>query len=150
MPISTKRTSSSVTTIEHVRGQPARRAAKPAAKAQPLPTDADAQRALAWVARGQPQAEITYDEAAPKQTEADLARFHPMAYRRVGLPASFTQEIAGIRVRFTAVSRVGVQVQWSVVRGNEVATSHKVVRVRENAKPATIVARYLELIRPFV
>jgi hypothetical protein len=47
-----------------------------------IPTDADAVRALAWLERGKPQAEIVHDEAVPKQNKTDLARFRRAAYRR--------------------------------------------------------------------
>jgi hypothetical protein len=47
-----------------------------------MPTDADAARALAWLARGKPQSEIVHDNGAPKQTKADLAKFRQASYRR--------------------------------------------------------------------
>jgi hypothetical protein len=46
------------------------------------PADADAQRAVAWQDRGQPQAEIVFDDAVPKQTKANLARFRRASYQR--------------------------------------------------------------------
>jgi hypothetical protein len=46
------------------------------------PTDADAQRALAWQDRGKPQAEIVFDDAVPKQTKSNQARFRRASYRR--------------------------------------------------------------------
>jgi len=42
-----------------------------------MPTDAAAQRALAWLERGQPNAEIVFDETAPRQTPEELAQFEP-------------------------------------------------------------------------
>lgn len=51
-------------------------------KASATPTDADAQRALAWLARGKPQADIVHGDAVPSQGKADLAKFRPASYRR--------------------------------------------------------------------
>ncbi len=48
---------------------------------RPVPADADAQRALAWLARG-PQAEIVPDDAVPPQSKADLAKFRPASIKR--------------------------------------------------------------------
>jgi hypothetical protein len=48
----------------------------------PVPRDADAQRALAWLERGKPQAEITHDDALPAQSKTDLNKFRPASYRR--------------------------------------------------------------------
>ena len=53
-----------------------------ATPAEPVPEDADAQRALAWLERGKPQAEIVLDDAAPMQSKADLKKFRPASYRR--------------------------------------------------------------------
>ena len=50
----------------------------PKAKA-PL-VDADALRALAWLERGQPDAEIVYDDDVPRQTAAELREFRPASY----------------------------------------------------------------------
>jgi hypothetical protein len=47
-----------------------------------VPADADAQRALAWLARDTPQADIVRDDATPVQSPADLNRFRPAACRR--------------------------------------------------------------------
>jgi len=47
-----------------------------------VPEDADAQRALEWLARGRPQAKITHDDATPAQTQTDLKKFRPASYRR--------------------------------------------------------------------
>jgi hypothetical protein len=52
------------------------------ADAVPVPRDADAQRALAWLERGKPQAEITHDDALPAQSKTDLNKFRPASYRR--------------------------------------------------------------------
>jgi hypothetical protein len=50
---------------------------------KPAPSlDADAIRALAWLARGEPENEIVFDEAAPKQTPEELALFEPFSYVR--------------------------------------------------------------------
>jgi len=49
----------------------------------PKPADAAAVRALAWLARGEPEHEIIYDEAAPKQTPEELAAFRKASYRKV-------------------------------------------------------------------
>ena len=46
------------------------------------PADVDARRALAWLERGQPQGEIVYDDAVPRQDAAELAKFRPASYRR--------------------------------------------------------------------
>lgn len=65
--------------------QPRRRRVRQAAsvpQATDVPLDADAARALAWLDAGQPQAEIVYDEAVPRQSKADLAKFRPASYRR--------------------------------------------------------------------
>jgi hypothetical protein len=48
----------------------------------PVPEDADAQRALAWLERGKPQAEIVRDDAVPAQSKAGLEKFRPASYRR--------------------------------------------------------------------
>jgi hypothetical protein len=40
-----------------------------------VPTDDAALRALAWLDRGQPDAEVVYDETVPKQTPQDLKHF---------------------------------------------------------------------------
>ena len=76
-----KQTSSSDTTLECEPERTAARPVKAGPKSKAQPTDADAQRALAWVARGQPQGEIAYDETAPKQGKADLRRFRRASYR---------------------------------------------------------------------
>ena len=82
MPRPMKNTSSFVTTLEP--GQVVRRpAGKTVPKGKLIPTDADAQRALAWVARGKPQSEIVHDDTVPKQSPADLAQFQQTSYRRV-------------------------------------------------------------------
>jgi hypothetical protein len=47
-----------------------------------MPTDDAARRALAWLERGQPDAEIVFDEAAPKQTPEELAQFQRASLRR--------------------------------------------------------------------
>jgi hypothetical protein len=46
--------------------------------------DADALRALAFIQRGRPQAEIVPDDATPFQTAEELAAFRKAGYRRVG------------------------------------------------------------------
>jgi hypothetical protein len=78
-----KSTLSSPTTLSSralcIRRSAARQA--PAA-AVPVPRDADPQRALAWLERGKPQAEITYDDAVPAQSKTDLNKFRPASYRR--------------------------------------------------------------------
>jgi hypothetical protein len=109
-----------------------------------IPADADAQRALAWLDRGKPQAEIVYDASTPRQSRADLAGFRPASYRRSHLPAPFAEEIDGVRLQFTPIEKAGALVRWAVVRSNRPPTVQEVVSVRVNAKPATIVARYLE------
>ncbi len=38
-------------------------------------------KALAWVERGMPDAEITYDDHAPKLTAEQLAEFQPASFR---------------------------------------------------------------------
>ena len=58
------------------------RARVPVTAAQ-VPEDADAQRALAWVQRGKPHAEIVFDDAVPQQSKADLKTFKPASYRRI-------------------------------------------------------------------
>ncbi len=52
------------------------------APAVPVPEDADARRALAWLERGKPQAEIVRDDAVPAQSKADLEKFRSASYRR--------------------------------------------------------------------
>jgi hypothetical protein len=76
-----KNTSSFVTTLEPDRV--ARRPGKTGQKGKLIPMDADAQRALAWVARGKPQSEIVHDDTVPKQSHADLAQFQRVSYRRI-------------------------------------------------------------------
>ncbi len=61
---------------------PVPRPVEATAKAAAMPTDADAQRALAGLARGKPQADIVHDDAVPTQNKADLAKFRPASYRR--------------------------------------------------------------------
>lgn len=80
MPRLMKSTFSFATTLESGAVRRVRR--KAAVEGGDTPTDADALRALAWLDRGKPQAEIVDDEAAPKQTKAELARFHRASYRR--------------------------------------------------------------------
>ncbi len=63
------------------------RTRRPAARQGTAPVataeeDADAQRALAWLKRGKPQAEIVPDDAVPAQTQTDLKKFRPASYRR--------------------------------------------------------------------
>jgi hypothetical protein len=70
------------------RSTQALRAKRPAARASTVtaaqvPEDADAQRALAWVQRGKPHAEIVFDDAVPQQSKADLKTFKPASYRRI-------------------------------------------------------------------
>ena len=84
---------------------------------------------------------IVYD-AVPRQTQAKLARFRPAAYRREELPESFTRQIHGAAVSFKAVSISGVEIQWLVIRGDN-ARSSCTDRARKNAKPETVVAKYL-------
>lgn len=48
-----------------------------------IPADPAAQRALAWLSRGEPREEIVYDDDAPKQTPELLAEFRRAGYRRV-------------------------------------------------------------------
>jgi hypothetical protein len=78
-----KSTLSSVTTPNarplRTRRPVARQGAAPAAT---VADDADAQRALAWLKRGKPQAEIVPDDAVPGQTQTDLKKFRPASYRR--------------------------------------------------------------------
>ena len=50
--------------------------------AVPMPDDADAQRALAWLERGKPQGEIVHDDAVPAQSQTGLEQFRPASYRR--------------------------------------------------------------------
>lgn len=50
--------------------------------APPGAMDADAVRALAWLKRGKPRAEIAHDDAVPSQTPADLKLFRKASYRR--------------------------------------------------------------------
>lgn len=50
--------------------------------ADPLPTDADAVRALAWLARTAPGDAIVYDDAVPKQGKSELSLFQKASYRR--------------------------------------------------------------------
>lgn len=57
--------------------------AVPVAAPPAAPLDADAERALAWLARGKPQADILYDDAVPPQTAADRDAFAKASYRRV-------------------------------------------------------------------
>ena len=47
----------------------------------PVPEDADALRALAWLEAGAIQT-TTDDDAVPVQTKAELDRFRPASYRR--------------------------------------------------------------------
>ncbi len=49
----------------------------------PADPDVAAARALEWLARGEPQNEIVYDESAPKQTPKELADFQKAGYRKV-------------------------------------------------------------------
>jgi hypothetical protein len=81
---SQKNSSSFVTTRDDAPPPPkkARRVARVKQSPGEMPTDADAVRALAWLARGKPQAEIVHDNAAPRQTKADLAKFRQASYRR--------------------------------------------------------------------
>lgn len=78
-----KSTHSSATTPNarslRTRRPAARQGAAPAAT---VAEDADAQRALAWLERGKPQAEIVPDDAVPAQTQTDLKKFRPASYRR--------------------------------------------------------------------
>ncbi len=55
---------------------------EPSAPADAEPLDADALRALAWLARGEPESEIVFDEIAPRQTTEELAQFKPHSYVR--------------------------------------------------------------------
>ena len=82
MPKPMKSTLSFVRTLDLKPGRAARRPAKAPRKAEPVPSDADARRALAWLARKKPQAEIVHDDAVPKQSKADLAKFRRISYRR--------------------------------------------------------------------
>ncbi len=86
MPTTTRRTSSSANTPDQEPGRADRGIAKPAHKLKVLPSDADARRAMEWMKRAQPQAEVVYDEVAPKQTWEELARFRPVPYRRSKKP----------------------------------------------------------------
>jgi hypothetical protein len=70
MPMSKKSTSSLLTIPEHTR------------TAAPAALDPAAARALAWLARGEPQDDIVYDEAAPRQTPEELAAFRKAGYRK--------------------------------------------------------------------
>ncbi len=79
MPRQTKNTLSFAISLD---GPAVFRPLKVPTKAGAMPTDADAQRALAWLARGKPEAEIVHDDAAPAQDKADLAKFRPAFYRR--------------------------------------------------------------------
>jgi hypothetical protein len=78
-----KSTLSSATTLSARALRSRRTAARQgAAPAVPVPEDADAQRALAWLERGKPQAEIVRDDAVPAQSKAGLEKFRPASYRR--------------------------------------------------------------------
>jgi hypothetical protein len=78
-----KNTHSSATTLSPRALRTRRPAARQgSASAAPVATDADAQRALSWLARDKPQAEITRDDATPAQTQTDLKKFRPASYRR--------------------------------------------------------------------
>ncbi len=48
-----------------------------------VPADPAAQRALAWLSRGEPPEEIVYDDDAPKQTPEQIAEFRKAGYRKV-------------------------------------------------------------------
>ena len=109
---------------------------------QRLPHDADAERAMAWLQRGMPQDEIVYDDAVPRQSATELAKFRPAGYRREGLPEGFTREIRGASVNFRAIARSGIDIKWLVVRGDS-ASPPRTVHARQNAKPETVVAKYL-------
>jgi len=50
------------------------------------PTDADALRALAWLRRGKPEADVRPDDIAPAQTPAELAEFRKASLRRADRP----------------------------------------------------------------
>ena len=82
MPKPMKNTLSFVSTLDLGSGRAVRRPSKAPRKADAVPSDADAQRALAWLARKKPQAEIVHDDAVPKQSKADLAKFRRISYRR--------------------------------------------------------------------
>jgi hypothetical protein len=66
--------------------QTARKAARPAichAARQPPEADvrdADARDALAWLGRGMPDDEVTYDDDAPRLTKEQLAEFEPASF----------------------------------------------------------------------
>jgi hypothetical protein len=45
-----------------------------------IPDDPDAQQALAWLERSMPEAEIVYDDDAPKLTPEQLAEFKPARF----------------------------------------------------------------------
>ena len=78
-----KSTHSSATTLSARALRSRRSAARQGpADAVPVPRDADAQRALAWLERGKPQAEITHDDAVPAQSKTDLNKFRPASHRR--------------------------------------------------------------------
>jgi hypothetical protein len=78
-----KSTHSSATTLSPRPLRSRRPAARQSsAPSVPVPEDADAQRALAWIERGKPQAEIVRDDAVPAQTQTDLKKFRPASYRR--------------------------------------------------------------------
>ena len=79
MPRQTKNTLSFAISLD---GPAVFRPLKAPAKAPAVPTDADAQRALEWLARGKPQADIVHDHTAPAQDKSDLAKFRPASYRR--------------------------------------------------------------------
>lgn len=78
-----KRTRSSATTpsarARRNRPSAARQGRTPAV---PVPEDADAQRALAWLERGKPRSELVPDEAVPAQSKVDLEKCRPASYRR--------------------------------------------------------------------
>jgi hypothetical protein len=132
-----KKACSSATTPEGVRTP-----AGASRRDRPLPHDADAERAMALLRRGKPQDEIVYDDSVPRQSDAEMAEFRPAAYRREKLPESFTREIHGTPVSFRAVSRSGLEIQWLVIRADN-ASAPRTVRARKNAKPQTVVAKYL-------
>jgi hypothetical protein len=48
-----------------------------------VPVDPSAERALAWLSRGEPPEETVCDDDAPKQTPDQLAQFRKASYRKV-------------------------------------------------------------------